>query len=316
MSTRARTTFRLARAFGQSISQEQNSKPISNDMINQILRYPTKELAKIETGFLQTIPKKSPESIFDLNKSKLEDIYNYFLEVGNVGEVNKRFGTNIREFRYGLPLPNIDPEFKSIPMLKEELNPTPLSIVENLYNELALVGDSSWEEYENAIQNRYNFANLLGDTDENSPEAIELYELQKGLAIPKAKLENEKFMLQIRQTFSLNFNIPGSVELIDVNRFIEGLRPVDEFRHTPVIPISPIEMAKFEEKKRKRREEPFHVVYTKEKMFTLLMFMGTGVVIYLFFKFAMEMEETMFIDYRRTKLKRLEESAKNGNLRN
>lgn len=306
---RPRHITRVLRSpFSQS---NQVEEPLSSDLIRQILRFPTKDI--VDTGSSkppETIPQNKPESIFDLNKSRIDDMYQYFLEIGSIDAVNRKFGTAIREFRYGLPLPNIDPGFKNLEQLKEELNPTPMTAVENLYQELALDGDSSYEEYETALQRRFNFYSLLGDADENDPTALAIYEQQRELAIPISKLKNEKHMIQIRKTYEINFNMPGCVELIDPNRFIEGLRPVEEFRHTPVIPIAKEEMDRFNEKKRKRREEPFHIVYTREKIFTVFMFMATGLVIYLFFKFAMEVEENMFIDYRRTKLKRLEETYK------
>lgn len=309
---RPRHFTRILRSrFSQSSEADTSTDQMSNEVIRQILRFPTKEIIATESSKPpEIIPKKKPESIFELNKSKLDDMFSYFKEVGSIEEVNRKFGTAIREFRYGLPLPNIDPGFKNLDQLQEELNPTPMSAVENLYQELSLDGDSSYEEYEAALQKRFNFYNLLGDADENDAEALAIYEHQREIAIPLTKLKNEKHMIQIRKTFEINFNMPGCVELIDPNRFIEGLRPVEEFRHTPIIPISKAEMDRFEEKKRKRREEPFHIVYTREKMFTVFMFMATGIVIYLFFRFAMDVEEGMFIDYRRTKLKRLEESYK------
>jgi hypothetical protein len=310
---RPRHLTRVLRSrFSQSADANARPDQMTSDVIRQILRFPTKDIVTTESSKPpEVIPKKKPESIFELNKSKLDDIYSYFLEVGNIEEVNRKFGTAIREFRYGLPLPNIDPGFKNIEQLIEELNPTPLTAVENLYNELALNGDSSYEEYESAIQKRFNFYNLLGEADDNDPETLALYDQQREIAIPVAKLKNEKHMLQIRKTFEINFNMPGCVELIDPNRFIEGLRPVEDFRHTPLIPISKAEMDRFEEKKRKRKEEPYHIVYTREKVFTVFMFGATAVVIFLFFRFAMDVEESMFVDYRRTKLKRLEESFRN-----
>jgi len=32
--------------------------------------------------------------------------------------------------------------------------------------------------------------------------------------------------------------VPGSIESIHPNKFLANLRPVEDFRHTPVIPIS------------------------------------------------------------------------------
>lgn len=44
-------------------------------------------------------------------------------------------------------------------------------------------------------------------------------------------------MEEIRENRSLNISIPGSIETEHAHRFLK-LRPVEEFRHTPLIPIS------------------------------------------------------------------------------
>ena len=189
--------------------------------------------------------------------------------------------------------------------MKEELDPTPLSSVENLYTQLSLNKDSSFEEYSNAIQTKFNFNQLLGDSDPYND--LELNKL-KELVVPTYRLQNEKHMNQIRNTYQINFNIPGCVELIDPNRFIENLKPIDEFRHTPVIPISDYEIQKFEEQKRKRKEEPYHIVYTKEKAFSVFIFVATIGLILLFAKYAIDIEESMFVDFRRKKLVKIQQS--------
>lgn len=40
-----------------------------------------------------------------------------------------------------------------------------------------------------------------------------------------------------RKMWSLNLSMPGAIENEHPHRFLK-LRPVEEFRHTPVIPIS------------------------------------------------------------------------------
>ena len=49
----------------------------------------------------------------------------------------------------------------------------------------------------------------------------------------------------VRKSWSINFDLPGCVELENPNRFIENLRPVSDFKHTPNIPISDSEMKRF-----------------------------------------------------------------------
>lgn len=62
-------------------------------------------------------------------------------------------------------------------------------------------------------------------------------EILKEDAIPYSLLNNNKYMEEIRENRSLNISIPGSIETEHAHRFLK-LRPVEEFRHTPLIPIS------------------------------------------------------------------------------
>ena len=55
-------------------------------------------------------------------------------------------------------------------------------------------------------------------------------------------------MYDMRDTFTFNQDIPGAIENVNPNKFIANLRPVDEFRHTPVIPISEKDLAEHQRK--------------------------------------------------------------------
>lgn len=41
-----------------------------------------------------------------------------------------------------------------------------------------------------------------------------------------SKIMNQKYMDSVRQCFSLNLNMPGSMETVDPNRFIPGKTPL------------------------------------------------------------------------------------------
>jgi len=67
--------------------------------------------------------------------------------------------------------------------------------------------------------------------DEATPPAISNLEFA-GLLTP-----NSKYLAELRKRYTLNINLPGSVENENPNNFLQ-LRPIEEFRHTPLIPIS------------------------------------------------------------------------------
>lgn len=273
--------------------------------VNRILQNPTADITLEEKPTIpESVAKKVKESIFDLNHSRVNDMYQHFLETKSIQAVNERFGVQLRDFRYGLPIPNIDPGFKNLEQLTNELNPPVPTPLENLYSALSLTADSNFDEYQLAIQRKYNFYELLGGTDDETPQSIEIFKKTSILSIPYNKLRDEKHMLAIRKTFTLNLNIPGCVEVIDPRRFFPDLRPIEEFRLTPQTPISASEMQRFEEAKDRRRNAPFELVYSREKLAALGLFLLVLCIIGVFFKLGMDAEERMIIDYRRKKLSR------------
>lgn len=52
------------------------------------------------------------------------------------------------------------------------------------------------------------------------------------------KLHDENYMDIIKSLFQININMPGSMENEHPHKFLQNLRPIEEFRNTPLIPIS------------------------------------------------------------------------------
>ena len=73
-------------------------------------------------------------------------------------------------------------------------------------------------------------------------------------------------MKQIRRTNRLNIDLPGVVEMEDPNRFLpERLKPVEEFRHTPVVPIEEKKMKEFKEQIENRKNKFLQVNMSFDK---------------------------------------------------
>jgi len=66
--------------------------------------------------------------------------------------------------------------------------------------------------------------------------------LEFGVPIPFETINDEPTMKQIRSMFRVNTDIPGAMEVVHPNKFLPSLRPVEDFRHTPIIPISEKDM--------------------------------------------------------------------------
>ena len=47
--------------------------------------------------------------------------------------------------------------------------------------------------------------------------------------------------------FRVNTDIPGAMEVVHPNKFLPNLRPIEEFRHTPLIPVSEKDLLKYKE---------------------------------------------------------------------
>lgn len=65
---------------------------------------------------------------------------------------------NVKYFKYDLPIPNIDPEFRGIEEIAKILSPVPNTPNENLWLQLKDVsGDSNWDDFEVAMRSKFNF---------------------------------------------------------------------------------------------------------------------------------------------------------------
>ena len=64
-----------------------------------------------------------------------------------------------------------------------------------------------------------------------------------------------------------NPDIPGSIEVVHPNKFLPNLRPVEDFRHTPIIPISDKDI--FDNKKMiaNRNRKGYYVEIKKETIY-------------------------------------------------
>jgi len=62
--------------------------------------------------------------------------------------------------------------------------------------------------------------------------------LEFGIPIPYQFIDNPVNMKTLRDMVRFNQDMPGAIEVVHPNKFLPNLRPVEDFRHTPIIPIS------------------------------------------------------------------------------
>lgn len=154
--------------------------------------------------------KARPVNSFnDISKSTHEEMEVLF-ELGGVDLINAVMGSSIADFRHGLPVPNTNPGFKSIEQLAQEYRPVPKTPVENLVALLEVERDCSYETYEDRLQERFGFAQLLGDEPFwESDEGVALLTRELQVNVPLPLLKDEEYMERLREKFELNLNLPG-----------------------------------------------------------------------------------------------------------
>lgn len=148
-------------------------------------------------------------SFHDIPKSGHQEMETLY-ELGGVELINKVMHTALEDFRFGLPVPNVNPGFKNIEQLAHEYRPLPNTPVENLMTLLEIEHDCSYEAYEGRLQERFGFAAALGDEHLwESDAGVALLKRELEVSLPIEKLKNEKYMRRLRNHFQLNLNLPG-----------------------------------------------------------------------------------------------------------
>lgn len=97
-------------------------------------------------------------------------------------------------------------------------------------------------------------------------------------------LKNEEYLNRVRKSRIVNFDLPGCIELEDPNWFLPDLRPVEDFPHTPIIPIAEERMKEYNDLVRIWSSKIVEYHYSVDKFITFGMLVGTLSVIYYLFK--------------------------------
>lgn len=130
-----------------------NCAALSREQVNQILMKPSSVVPKKEerspvvTEEPREVAQSQKKSIF---MSKYQEIIEH---QGNL----EKYG--VREIKYELPIPNIDPEFKGMLELWDELHPEENTSNMNLWELLKIPERASYDDFQTAVRNEFNFGN-------------------------------------------------------------------------------------------------------------------------------------------------------------
>jgi hypothetical protein len=90
-------------------------------------------------------------------------------------------------------------------------------------------------------------------------------------------------MKTVRSMMRFNPDMPGAIELVHPNKFLPNLRPVEDFRHTPLIPISEKEMQEHKRKIEQRNRKGYYVEIKKDTIyFYTIALLSLSIVFYTF----------------------------------
>lgn len=116
-----------------------------------------------------------------------------------------------------------------------------------IWEKLGLNANSSYDQYELELRNKFNSeADMYGDREDEVVLRTQQAAVLKEDAIPNKLIQNQEYMDQLRRCFAVNLNMPGSVEAEHPHKFIKNIRPIEEFRNTPLIPIAEKQMKEWE----------------------------------------------------------------------
>lgn len=125
-----------------------------------------RELAKKENEVVKQ--QDAEKSLVEPEKSVVNDILAYSSKLEMYLRGIEPVPENVKYFKYDLPIPNIDPEFKGIQEISDIISPVANTPNENLWLQLKDIdGDSSYEDFERSMQTRFNFeVDMYGQSED------------------------------------------------------------------------------------------------------------------------------------------------------
>lgn len=157
-----------------------------------------------------------------------------------------------------------------------------MTSTENLFDLLDCDKDTAFESF--IVKHHQTFNNevdMYGDIKKAGDSQLKVLEF--GIPIPFEFINDDDSMKKVRSMFRVNTDIPGAIELVHPNKFLPNLRPVEEFRHTPLIPISEKDLFKHKQKIEERNRKGYYVEIRKDTLyFYTISLLTLGIVFYTF----------------------------------
>lgn len=202
-------------------------------------------------------------------------------------------------YKYDLPIINQPIVFHNKLVVVDQEREA-LTQVEELFDILDCDKDTAYQSFIIKFNQEYNHeVDMYGDIRKAGD--VDLQVLDFGIPIPHKFMADEANMKTLRSWFKFNQDIPGAIEVVHPNKFLPNLRSVEDFRHTPLIPISEKDMTEYKKKIEERNRRGYYVEIKKDTIyFYTIACISLSII---FYTFMMVNEKQMRIrqDIERTK---------------
>jgi hypothetical protein len=127
---------------------------------------------------------------------------------------------------------------------------------------------------------------------------------QYGIPIPINEINDKFIMEKLRQNVLYNCDIPGNIEDVHPNKFIADLRPIEDFRHTPIVPVSEKEINEYRKKVEDKRRVGIYFEIKKQTLYYYAVSAVFIIFLYRVFKYIYSEGEKMTYEVEKLRLRR------------
>ena len=143
---------------------------LSQEEIQNILRKPKQKpnvfaKTEVERADIKAIYEKSIEEQIGTARFNTVKEFNTKLEASQTLEITPQDITpsdrpGVKYYKYGLPIPNIDPEIEGLDDIFEREAKKRVTVNQKIWDRLELGADVNFESYEKGLQRKFNFGKL------------------------------------------------------------------------------------------------------------------------------------------------------------
>jgi hypothetical protein len=268
----------------------------------------------IDEKNLLNVAKNSNGSSSLLDNEAYRELYKSFsltvneTMINDLDDIPHNKLINSKEYKYGLPSKNETPFSELVPVAEEPKFPN--TSTENLFELLSLDKESSYESMLLKFKEEYSHGNsiikteldMYGNIVKAGETKHEVFEY--GIPIPAESLKDVVIINRLRRTTRYNIDLPGNIEDVHPNKFIANLRPLEEFRHTPVVALNEKDILSHKKKVDERNRQGIYFEVKKQTLIYYSYAIIGFVVIYFLFKHLAKEGEKTHSELERIRLRR------------